>query len=411
MHPQHLPSRLWRAASSPRLASGLITAGALFATACGSSDVTSSTSSLSPNTPSFAISASSVPSLGAASGFTLLGATALTCTDATVIGDVGASAGGVVNTRCLIAGAIHSGDAPAAGAGTNFVSAYGSFGGVPCDHVLTTLAGATLAPGVYCFDAASTTTGGQLTLNGPASGIWLFKIGTGGTGALTGTSFNVVLQGGATPCSVFWWTAEAATMTDSHFLGTILAGTSVTLTRGSFDGRALAKVAVTVTGTTVTGTKCGAPPPPPPQNCKGKSWAGSRGDCPVVTPPPTSLLAGKLVVCKATTDGSSGRFQVDVWMQFPRLFHTVGVYINAGECKTIKTLDASQSPATMRVLENLSNGDPGFDLVGVTRMTSTGTEELSGNRIGSARNPVSCTIDLTHGCLIIVRNASTATET
>jgi len=42
-------------------------------------------------------------------------------------------------------------------------------------------------------------------------------------------------------------------MTDSHFLGTILASAAITLTRGSFFGQALAKGAVTVTGTTVTG--------------------------------------------------------------------------------------------------------------------------------------------------------------
>jgi hypothetical protein len=40
-------------------------------------------------------------------------------------------------------------------------------------------------------------------------------------------------------------------MTDSHFLGTILGGAAITLTRGTFDGNAWAKADVTITGTAV----------------------------------------------------------------------------------------------------------------------------------------------------------------
>ena len=60
------------------------------------------------------------------------------------------------------------------------------------------------------------------------------RIGAGGTGALTGTNFNVVLTGGAT-CNndVLWWTAEAATLTDSVFTGNILAGADITVPRRS----------------------------------------------------------------------------------------------------------------------------------------------------------------------------------
>ncbi|MDO8795750.1 MAG: ice-binding family protein, partial [Vicinamibacterales bacterium] len=110
----------------------------------------------------------------------------------------------------------------------------------------------TLSPGVYCFTAAATLTG-TLTLNGPADGVWIFKIGTGGTGALTGTSFSVVMAGGAegTPCpNVYWWVAQDATMTTSHLLGTILAGADITTTNSTLTGGALAGGA----GTTVTPT-------------------------------------------------------------------------------------------------------------------------------------------------------------
>jgi hypothetical protein len=61
-------------------------------------------------------------------------------------------------------------------------------------------------------------------------------------------------DGSAVPCDgVNWYVAEAATMTDSNFVGTVLAGAGITFTRGTFNGDALATSAVTVTGTTVTG--------------------------------------------------------------------------------------------------------------------------------------------------------------
>ena len=85
------------------------------------------------------------------------------------------------------------------------------------------------------------------TLDGPSTGIWVFKVGTGGTGSLTGNSFQVVMAGAADACNVYWRTAQAATMTDSNFQGTILSGTAISLTRGTYVGRALATTDVTVT--------------------------------------------------------------------------------------------------------------------------------------------------------------------
>jgi Ice-binding-like len=121
------------------------------------------------------------------------------------------------------------------------------------------LAGQCLTPGVYCVAAGSTTTGGTLTLVGSSTDTWIFKIG----GALTGTGFTVVGQSSGcgvlpvvpwTTCNnnVYWWTAQAATLTDSVFIGSILAGTDITVTRGSLDGQVLATGAVTLTGATVS---------------------------------------------------------------------------------------------------------------------------------------------------------------
>ena len=184
------------------------------------------------------------PFLGAAAGFAALAGGpapgAVTCTASTVTGDVGVVDPGTFrNTGCTV-GAVNTN---ATAAYADFLNAYHSLQfNTPCDQVLTgTLAGVTLSPGVYCFPAAATLTG-TLTLNGPADGVWIFKIGTGGTGALTATNFSMVMTGGAagTCPNVYWWVAEAATLTGSNFLGTILAGTDITVTGGTFIGEALA---------------------------------------------------------------------------------------------------------------------------------------------------------------------------
>ncbi len=202
--------------------------------------------------------AQSAPTLGSASSFAVLSAAsasggAVTITDSAITGDAGTSglAASYMNTRSTVSGAI---TAPvSAQVLTDLNGAYDALAAVSCTQTLTgTLAGVTLRPGVYCFDAAAAPTG-TLTLDGPANGIWLFKIGTGGTGALTGTNFSVELANGASVCNVTWWAAQAATMTDSHFKGNILAGTAITMTRGTFGGRALAKAAVTFTGVVATG--------------------------------------------------------------------------------------------------------------------------------------------------------------
>jgi hypothetical protein len=105
-----------------------------------------------------------------------------------------------------------------------------------------------------------TATGVTLTLDplGNANAAWIFKIGTSGTGALTGTNFTVAMAGGGQTCNVTWWVAQAASLTDSPFIGTILSGADITVktttaTVGTFNGRALAKAGVTITGTNVTG--------------------------------------------------------------------------------------------------------------------------------------------------------------
>jgi Ice-binding-like len=147
----------------------------------------------------------------------VLGNQAVTCTNGTITGDVGTfqgnPTGSVTLASCPVTGTIHVGDGAAKQAFNDFLSTYAALATTPCDVVLT--------------------------------------------GALTGTSFSVVMDGGGQACNVTWWVAQAATLTDSHFLGSILAGAAITLTRGTFDGNAWAGASgvgdVTITGTAVVG--------------------------------------------------------------------------------------------------------------------------------------------------------------
>lgn len=219
----------------------------------GASSAFAAKAASSVSLPNFAI-------LSAAPG----GTGAVTCTNSTVSGDIGSSGlpASVTQTSCPTTGAII---APVSTQDlTDFNDAYNALAGQACDTFLTgTLSGVTLAPGVYCFSSAATLTG-TLTLNGGPNDTWLFKVGTSGTGALTGTNFSVVMAGGAQACNVTWWVAQAATMTTSDFKGNILAGAAITLTgvapTSPFEGRALSKAAVTLTNEAFTGCTGGSIP-------------------------------------------------------------------------------------------------------------------------------------------------------
>jgi len=194
-----------------------------------------------------------------ASGFTVLANAAVTCTDGSIIGDVGtfltAPPGAVTLTNCPLDGSIHIGDAAAVAAYNAFLAEYAALApqlGDICPVIPGTLAGVTLTPGVYCVSSEAKT--GVLTLSGGPNATWLIKVPDG---ALTGTNFTVILASGALACNVTWWVDAAATMTDSRFIGNILAGAAITLTRGTFDGNVWAGADgvgdVTITGTTVVG--------------------------------------------------------------------------------------------------------------------------------------------------------------
>lgn len=200
-----------------------------------------------------------------ATGFRFIARVAFTCTDGSIAGSVATNQtttevppGSVTLTRCPITGTTEIGTPAAKQAYQDFLVAFAAREATACGTTLTgTLAGVTLAPGVYCFANAATLTG-TLTLDGPSTGQWLFKIGQAGIpGALTGTNFTVVMAGGASACNVTWWVREASTMNTSNFKGNILAGAGVSFTGGTYKGNASSKEDVAVTGTAVTA--CDAP--------------------------------------------------------------------------------------------------------------------------------------------------------
>ena len=251
MDAHNLPMHPARALASPRFATRVLVTLALLSAACSDS----ASRMLSPEP----LSSSSNSLSAAASNFAVLANAAVTCTNGTITGDVGTfqatPTGSVTRTSCPVTGTVHVGDGVAKQAYQTFLSTYAALATTRCDRVLTgTLAGVTLTPGVYCFDAAATLTG-VLTLSG--SGTFLCKIGSFGTlsptGALTATDFSVVLANGAQACNVTWLVAQAATLTRSAFQGNILAGAAITTTGGTLNGSVFSKADVTITGTAVTG--------------------------------------------------------------------------------------------------------------------------------------------------------------
>lgn len=215
--------------------------------------------------PAFAVAVA--PPLNTAGSYTVLGTNAnptsgtVTCTTSTINGAMGSTANSISSTGCTISGAI---DAPVAGSVvTDFNNAYSALDTLnpTCDDVIPTTS-TTLAPGVYCSAAATTLGAGVIfTLNGNATDVWVFKVGTGGTGAFTGNSFQVVMGGTAQACNVYWRTAQGATVTDSNFQGTILSGAAFTMTRGTYIGRGFATTDATVTDAApMTFAGCAAAP-------------------------------------------------------------------------------------------------------------------------------------------------------
>ncbi len=138
----------------------------------------------------------------------------------------------------------------------NMQAAYTDAAGRTATSAATTNVGAgtltslTLVPGVYEW-GSNVTIPTDLTLNGAATDVWIFKV----AGTLDMASAkNVILSGGASAKNIFWQISGAVTIgANTHFEGIILGQTSITMGNlSSINGRLLAQTAVNLDATTVT---------------------------------------------------------------------------------------------------------------------------------------------------------------
>jgi hypothetical protein len=184
------------------------------------------------------------PNLGTSSNFAVLAGSTITNTGSTnITGDIGVSPGSAITG--FPPGTVeppyttYKADAVAAQAELDASTAYVNLAATPFTDDLTgdDLGGRVLTPGVYNFDTSGQLTGG-LTLDG--AGDYQFHFGSTLT---TASGSSVTLENGANANDVFWQVGSSATLgTNTAFMGSIIADTSVTLNTGAsiIDGRAIA---------------------------------------------------------------------------------------------------------------------------------------------------------------------------
>lgn len=195
--------------------------------------------------PSVGMAAEPTVPLGAAQNFAVLAGQTITNTGNSVIsGDVGVSPGSAITGfgTVTLSGTMHSNDALAIQAQTDWTTAYNNAVGRPVTTNLASpeLSGLTLTPGVYSSGGALALTG-TLTLDaqGDPEAVFILKSDSGLT---IGAGSEVRLINGARFCRVFWPVASSATLgANATFVGHILAVTSISLDdSASVEGQLLA---------------------------------------------------------------------------------------------------------------------------------------------------------------------------
>jgi len=201
--------------------------------------------------------------LGTAKSFAVLAGTGITNTGATTIsGDVGSfpTATETGFATVVLTGTNHHGDAVTQGAKADLTTAYNDAAGrTPATAVAGgILGGKTLVGGVYNAGGKTLDLTGTLTLNGQndPNSVWIFQATSD---LITASSSTVAFVNGGQPCNVFWQVTSSATLgSGSHFVGTIMALTSITMNAGvTLNGRALARNGdVTLINDTITRPAC-----------------------------------------------------------------------------------------------------------------------------------------------------------
>jgi hypothetical protein len=169
--------------------------------------------------------------------------------------DAAYAGGGAADLSCLTTDAALLTTAAGTGGTGDMVAAYNFAAGQTATSADTTNVGAgtltdlTLAPGVYEWGSAVTIPT-NLTLNGNASAVWIFKVA--GTLDMAANK-SVILKGGAKPKNIFWAVAGATTIgAGTAFKGVILSPSAITLQTGAtLNGRLLSGTAVALDQNTI----------------------------------------------------------------------------------------------------------------------------------------------------------------
>ncbi|MEU2915607.1 ice-binding family protein [Streptomyces massasporeus] len=197
-------------------------------------------------TPTQAVAIATPVPLATAADFSVLAGQGVTNTGPSVISqDLGTHPNPSITgfPPGLVLGEVHAGDAVALQAKSDLVTAYNNAAGQATDFALPAAIGngQTLLPGVHTAEVGVGLTG-DLILNagGNPNAVWVFQIPEALT---TASASRVLLTNGASPCNVYWQIGSSATLdTNSTFVGTIMALTSISVNSGAnIEGRALAR--------------------------------------------------------------------------------------------------------------------------------------------------------------------------
>ena len=200
--------------------------------------------------------------LGTAGSYAVLAGSTITNTGATVItGDVGLHPGSSITgfPPGIVNGTTHAADAAALQAKNDLVTAYNDAAGrTPATTVPTELGGTTKTAGVYKSLSGTFGITGTLTLNGQGNpnSVWIFQMAS--TLITATNNSHVILINGASSCNVFWQVGSSATLgTNTAFVGTILASTSITANTGAkVQGRLLANTGAVTLDTNTVNNAC-----------------------------------------------------------------------------------------------------------------------------------------------------------
>lgn len=208
--------------------------------------------------------------LGVASSYAVLAGETITNTGTTLIsgsagGNIGVHPGSEITNLAgiTLSGEAHQADEQAQLAKAALSTAYDDASGrTPVSSIDSELGNKTLKQGVYVSKTKAFEITGTLTLDGEKNVNSVFIFIAQST-LITSSASKINLINGARVCNIFWSVGSSATLgTNSTFMGTILASTSIAAMTGvSMQGRLLAKTgSVTLDSTKITNVVCTSAP-------------------------------------------------------------------------------------------------------------------------------------------------------